>query len=276
MKPGLTVALTLLLAAAPPAHAADWSLRLVAWDSGGFDDPAPEFRGSIQRRELALGYCWKPAEPDRHPQGFRYVHQALLIRSGEPAHNGYLHQFDWRRQARWQQLTGEMTLGVHATSNMFKHADFHRDALIATAAAWLELPAARGSAGLAGDYRFGHFQLYPRWRLPPLALGNTELRLDLPVELSWGAVDGGWRVGLERYGDKWATLDGDRRLQGKLYLREWRLGGRYRLATVWQRLELALGAGVSLGSRVDYHDLQAGARSERLENRWYASVEVRW
>lgn len=142
---------------------------------------------------------------------------------------GYLHQFDWRQQAQWQQFRGELTLGVHGTSNMFKHSDFHRDAIVATGAVGHAFGGGDTRFGLAGDYRFGAFTLYPQLRTA-IPLGRASVQLNLPVAIVLESADRNWQLGLERHGEKWGTLDSDREITDKLYLQEWRLDGRYRLA----------------------------------------------
>ena len=268
----LTV-LGLLLAASPLAAAKDWSVDVLAWEDGGFAGASRQPRENVSRQALQLGYRWESSDTPGY--ALRYQHQTLRVRHGNPAGNGYLHQIDWRQHAQWQQFRAELTLGVHATSNIFKYTDFHRDVIVATGVIGHVFGNGDTSVGLAGDYRFGPFTLYPQWRTA-IALGQTTVWLNLPVEIKLQTADGDWQLGLERYGEKWGTLDSDREITDKLYLQEWRLGGRYRLSLMEDDLALIVGAGISLQTRVHYLDLDAGARRERMEDRLYVSLSLRW
>lgn len=266
-------ALALLLAASPLAAAEDWSIDVLAWEDGGFAGAAPQRQETVSRQALQLGYRWEHAQPAGY--ALRYRHQTLRIRQGSPAHNGYLHQLDWRHSAQWQQFQSELTLGVHGTSNMFKHSEFHRDALVASGAIGFLFGDGASSVALAGDYRFGSFSVYPQWRTA-FALGQATVKLNLPTAIELQAADGDWQLGIKRHGEKWGTLDSTRQVTDKLYLQEWRLGGRYRLSLRAADLALVVGAGMSLHTRVQYLDLDAGVASERLEDRLYLSLGLRW
>ncbi|MFO7552927.1 MAG: hypothetical protein R6W80_16090 [Haliea sp.] len=270
----LLTILGLLLAASPLAAARDWSIDVLAWEDGGFAGGASrEPQENVSRQALQLGYRWE--RPDPAGYALRYKHQTLRVRQGSPAGNGYLHQFDWRQQAQWQQFRGELTVGVHGTSNMFKHTDFHRDAIVATGAVSHAFGSGATRIGLAGDYRFGAFTLYPQWRTA-IPLGQATVRLNLPVAIVLEAKDRNWQLGIERHGEKWGTLDSGRQVTDKLYLQEWRLDGRYRLALREDDLALVVGAGISLQTRVHYLDLDAGSRRERLDDRLYLTLGLRW
>ncbi len=269
----LLTALGLLLATSPLVAAQDWSADVLAWEDGGFAGTSPQLQGNISRQAFQLGFRWE--RPDPAGYALRYKHQALRIRQGSPASNGYLHHLDWRHHAHWQQFRGELILGVHGTSNMFKHSDFHRDALVASGAIGYLLGSGGNSVGLAGDYRFGSFTVYPQWRTA-IALGQATLELNLPVAIELQSTNGSWQLGVERHGEKWGTLDSDRQVTDKLYLQEWRLGGRYRFPFRQGDLALVVGAGISLHTRVHYLDLDAGSRRERMEDRLYASLGLRW
>ncbi|MDO8863761.1 hypothetical protein Q6D67_18875 [Haliea sp. E1-2-M8] len=273
MNPLVLTVLGLLLTASPLAVARDWSVDAIAWEDGGIAGTSTLEHENVSRQALQLGYRWDRADPSAY--ALRYKHQTLRIRQGNPAGNGYLHQLDWRQQTEWQQFQVELTLGVHGTSNMFKYTDFHRDALVATGAIGYRFGSEGTSIGFAGDYRFGSFMLYPQWRTA-IALGQSSLQLNLPVAIALQAADGDWQLGFERYGEKWGTLNSDRQIADKLYLHEWRLSGLYRLSLRQGDLALVVGAGMSLHTRVHYLDLDAGTRRERLEDRLYVSLGLRW
>ncbi len=262
-----------LLILASPAQAGDWFAQGVAWDDGRVTVAGESDR--LQRHELSLGYRWLADDPHDTGTALRYAHQPLRIRAGNPAHNGYLHQLDARQRLARGPLAAEMSLGVHGTSNMFKHGDFHRDALVATGVLWGYLGSGRGEVGLAGDYLFGQFRVYPRWRASFLAAGG-ELRLDLPVAIAWGPASRAWRLAVARHGDKWATLDSERQGRDKLYLNEWRAGGHYRIDSGWGNLSLELGAGLGFDTRIRYRDDMAGRITVRPGDRLFGSLTVRW
>jgi hypothetical protein len=144
----VTAALLLLMLAAPSAHAQNWNLEIKAWESGGFRGVPAGEGDNIQRGELTLAYRWDTEDGYYRQPSLRYVHQPLLVRTGDPPHNGYLHQLDWRREVRWRQLGGEITAGVHGVSNMFKHGDFHRHSLVLSGATWYHLNREGARAGL--------------------------------------------------------------------------------------------------------------------------------
>ena len=75
---------------------------------------------------------------------------------------------------------------------------------------------------------------------------------------------------------KWGTLDSDRDIRNKLYLSEWRLESSYRIDTGWRDVQIELGAGASLDSRVTYRDHHEGRQKVRMENRLYGMVALRW
>lgn len=273
---GRIVLFAVLLLVSTGLRASDWRMSLTQWDDGRLVNERRE-SGAVERRELSLAYRWEAFSSGRRGAGFRYVHQPLLIRAGDPAHNGYLHQLDWRQAASLGHLEGSLTLGVHGTSNQFKHADFHRDSLVVTGSVWYGENNRASRIGLAGDYRFGRFLVYPRWQWRA-ELGGQALIAHLPIAVHIGPADDSnrWRLGIERYGDKWATLDSERELRDALYLSEWRLGGHYRVPLPGRDWQLELGAGVSLATRVRYRDRQLGQQRERLADRIYASLGLHW
>ncbi len=268
----LTLTLTATVTPLETVRAADALVRASRWDATRFADAPPAGTRSIERRQIEAAYG---REWDRHGLQLHYLHDALLIRSGDPGSNGYLHRLDAGYGWEADRLAVDLKAGIHASSNMFKHGRWHPDAVTVSFAGWHELPDRPFSAGVAGDYRFGRFLIYPRLRLP-LELRESSLIVDLPVALTWATNDGRWRVELQRYGDKWATLDPDRRTHAKLYHREWRLTGTLSLPAGLRTSRVEFGAGISLGGRVDYLDRSAGQRSERLKNRLFGQVAVRW
>lgn len=246
--------------------------RITYWEPPGVrNDPLLSER-DIGRRMFEAAYSQRG--PGNRSYG-RYVHQTLLIRGGDPAGNGYLHQIDVGYLWQSGDLTLDVAAGVHATSNMFKHGRWHRNAAAAVFAVHHELANEGIAVGVGGDYRFGRYLIYPRLHLP-ISLGDGSLTVDLPVSAIWESDDSRWRLAAERYGDKWATLDAPRQRHSKLYLSEWRLGGTLGLPAGRLGVRLEIGAGVSINSRVDYLDRSAGRRSVALEDRLFGQVAVRW
>ena len=195
------------------------------------------------------------------------------MRTGSPAHNGYFHQLDVRAERTLFDTSLVVTVGIHGSSNMFKHGDFHGDAAVATFAALHLRPERDTGIGLFGDYRFGRFHLYPRLKFTLDAGQSSELELDLPVAVRWRGAQDRWHAGIERYGEKWGALDASRNVESAFYLSEWRLGVTRR----WQSgggPDWALTAGVSFDTGVRYRDLVAGARDTDLDPAVYLMLEI--
>lgn len=260
-------ALAVLLAA--PAQAGEWSLHLRHWHAADVELPGEPADG-VERQALGLG--WHD-EHDRGRTGVSYLAQPLLIRAGNPGTNGYLHRVDFEHAGELGALQVDAALGVHGSSNIFTHAEFRSEALTGRLDLLYPVDGIPGAVGLAGDYRFGGFHLYPRYAVT-LPAGGTEVVLDLPVGVHWRDAGGRWRVGVERYGDKWATLDTTETVEGKTYLSEWQLIARWRFGPfAGSRVEL--GAGLSFDTEVEYLDLDRGPVEERIEPAPFAFLTIR-
>lgn len=241
--------------------------RIQSWQAA---EPAPALEPdgeTVERNEFFLDYHQK----DRGNR-YSYAHQSILIRQGDPAHNGYFHRLDAEFTRQWFDTRVQVTLGVHGTSNMFRYGDFHGELLVGTLSLRQSLGKQMG-IGFNGDYRFGHFRLYPtlNWQLPPATWGRVVMTL--PVDMRWQSPGRRWELRLFRYGEKWATLDGDRERESAFYLEEWRLeaGWRFSAGAGWR---LALGA--SIDTRVIYDDLQAGEQNTDLATAAYVAVAARF
>lgn len=262
------IATGLLLACnALGAAAGEWSLQLRAWQSEDFNLPGAPAQETERR---AFGAAWH-TEGIGNRTGISYEHQPLLIRTGNPATNGYLHQVDVEHEGHAGPTRYDLALGVHGSSNIFTHAEFGEEALVGRFKVLYPLPRAFDAAGLAGDYRFGEFLVYPRLTAT-IPAGDTEVVVDLPVRLAWRDTGQRWSVALERYGERWATLDTTGTVEGKLYLSEWQLTGRYRL---WRSgdTRLDIGAGVSFDTEARYLDLKRGRVEGDLDSALFTFLE---
>lgn len=243
------------------ADTGQWRASYTDWD-----------KAQPERRAYEVGYRYRDSERLRD---YQYIHQPLLIRTGEPGHNGYFHQFDARRGYALGDLWLEGQVGVHGSSNLFKYQRFHREAYVAT----FRVDWAPGiepfSLGLNGDYRFGGFTVYPRVRLTGELAGAGELVLDLPVGLHWRDASGRWRVGFERYGEKWGTLDSERQVKTATYLQEWRFEAGWQMP-VQGRLSAQVHIGASIDSRFRQYDLAQGWQTLRLGDTTYLGFGFNW
>lgn len=258
----------LLACTALSAGAGEWSMYFRAWQSQDFELPGVPARETERR---AFGAAWHTGS-NRHRTGVSYEHQPLLIRAGDPATNGYLHQVDLEHAGRLGAARYDLALGVHGSSNIFTHAEFREEALVGRFKVLYPLPGAFDATGLAGDYRFGEFLVYPRLTAT-IPAGGTELAFDLPVRLAWRDPGDRWSIALERYGERWATLDTTETVEGKLYLSEWRLTGRYR---VWSSgdTRVDMGVGLSFDTEARYRDLERGRVEGELETALFGFVEI--
>lgn len=256
-----------LAIAAFGAVAGEWSLHLRAWQSEDFALPGAPARETERR---AFGAAWH-TEGNRSRTGISYGHQPLLIRTGDPATNGYLHQVDFEHEGQAGATRYALALGVHGSSNIFTHTEFREEALVGRFKVLYPVPGAFDAVGLAGDYRFGEFLVYPRVTAT-IPAGATELAFDLPVRLAWRDPGNRWSVALERYGERWATLDTTETVEGKLYLSEWQLTGRYRY---WHSgdTRLDIGAGMSLDTEARYRDLERGRVEGELDPALFTFIE---
>lgn len=265
----LRVATGLMLAiAAFGAAAGEWSLELGAWQSRDFELPGETPRNTERR---SLRAAWHTGNGHRRT-GVSYEHQPVLIRSGNPATNGYLHQLDVEHGGQLGPARYGLALGVHGSSNIFTHTEFREETLVGRFKVLYPVPGAFDAVGLAGDYRFGEFLVYPRLTAT-IPAGGTELAFDLPVSLAWRDPADRWSIALERYGERWATLDTTETVEGKLYLSEWRLSGRYR---VWSSGDTGvdMGAGLSLDTEARYLDLERGRVKGELDTALFGFVAI--
>lgn len=262
----LFVALLSLTVAGPATG--QWSLRLQQWQEA--DTALPGLAPDAVERQ-ALGLAWHGSHGNGHT-GVAYLGQPVLIDIGNPATNGYLHQIDVEHQRTVGDTRLVVALGVHGSSNVFTHAEFRRDVLTGRFDV-LHPITERTDVGLAGDYRYGEFLIYPRLRIT-VSLGGNELLLDLPVGVHLGAPDGRWRLGVQRYGDKWATLDTTETVEGKFYLSEWQLTGQVRIGQ-FAGVDVQLGAGLSFDTEARYLDLERGRVKAELDPAAFAFIVFR-
>lgn len=269
------LAASLLLASVGPAAASGWSLRVQHWQSEPFELAGADGRDT-ERHSLRADWHAKHAHGRT---GVVYEYQPLLIRTGTPATNGHLHRLDLTHTTRLGETRMDAALGLHGSSNIFDDGRFllgggelRSEVLVGRFRVMRPIPGPIDAVGLAGDYRFGEFLLYPRIAATT-TLGKGELFLELPVSIGWRDAGGRWRVGLERYGERWATLDATETVEGKLYLDEWRLAGRYRLGR-WRGARLDIGAGLSFDTEARYRDLERGRVKGELETALFGFVKI--
>lgn len=263
-KPNVkTVALFLTVLSFAEASAdADtrWTLRARTWAESTVEEPYLSGERDVGRKEYFVAYRWLTSTSDTEAS---YAHNPILIRAGNPAHNGYFHQLDIQHQHVSENLNFGIKLGVHASSNMFKHGEFHDEALVGRFN--FSYPVIKTFAvGASGDHRFGHFQLYPTLSWSGEFAGGIA-RVRLPTMLQWQSASKRWHVALERYGEKWATLDEARELESAIYLNEWRLQGSWQIPSVWKGINLELGIGCSTHTKLHYRDLVLGSVETKLD-----------
>jgi len=209
--------------------------------------------------------------------GIDYDYQPLRIRTGNPAHNGHLHRLTFGGEWQHRLYRLEAQAGVAGTSNMFKYQDFHSDVLNGRIALFRAInESSRFSLGVGGDHRFGSFRWLPRLRWQQSDEHGLWL-VDLPVLVQWQSPGQLWEFRVERNGDRWATLDKARELEGALYLQEWRTELTYRVYDgrgSWPAVVLGIGA--SVGTRVQYEDLDTGTVDQNLGNTLLASLRLDW
>lgn len=270
-----TLSLALFLLIWPRlAEASEFIIRYHQWEQSELSDIPNDENNELTRNEWYLAARW--GEPEMRST-LSYAHQPLRIRSGEPAHNGYFHQFDFAQKLRFANTLLDAKAGVHGSSNMFKHGDLDQEAVVLTFSALQKLPKLGiDGLGINGDYRFGTFLLYPRLTVTFPILLQTELLLDLPVALLLRDTKGRWQFGLERYGEKWATLDADREVNSKFYLNEWRVAAYWRFVGLLQFATPEIGAGISFDTEVRYLDLAEGTRTESLDPSFFVSVGAKF
>ena len=252
--------------------AAVWGNGFLEWQQWrDYDAPGPATAVepvSRSVRGLRVG--------DRRGLRFVWDYQPLRIRSGQPAHNGHLHRvaLETREERGAWQLYARA--GIHATSNVLKHQDIHSDVWVGRIGLWRDLPGSGGWAlGVRGDHRFGTFQWVPALR-GGFATGYGQLALDLPRMVQWRSPHGRWSLKAARLGEKWGTLDDQRRLESTLRLEEWQLTLSRRFSALYRRLGMELGAGMSLDTRVRYREESGRLIRQTLGDRPFLLVRLRW
>jgi hypothetical protein len=255
------------------AAATEWQLKLTRWHNAELDE-APVGEAAVHRRENFAALRWPLHE--RQILSFQYSYQPVLIRTGEPATNGHMHLVNAGYAYDDGAMRAEVRTGLHVSSNMFKHNDYHGDAWVTTFAVarglrhrWLD------DVGIAGDYRFDGFRIYPTLSRQFDRDGDVGLLVRLPVELALQPGSERWRLRIYRYGEKWGTLDRDRETEARFYLSEWRLEGGWQLPIGGDGLGIGIDAGLSFDTRARYRDLElAGTVTRRLAPSPYAAVHV--
>lgn len=250
----------LLLLPIATVFADPWSLEIQQWRATRFENSRQTDLAGIKRGQFSISYRWSQEQAVARVS---YVHQPVLIRNGDPAHNGYFHQLDLSVRIGRGPTQVELTTGIHGSSNMFKHVDFHREALVSRFSVMHTVSNDTTRIGINGDYRFGHFRLYPRLSILKLWSKDSQLTIDLPVALLWRKHD--WQIGIKRHGEKWAALDSESKSESAFYLNEWRLGVRWQVPMPKDNVTFELGAGISFDSGVRYLDLVRGWQQEDLQ-----------
>lgn len=236
-----------------------------------YDDPGPataEQPVSRSVRGLRVG--------DRDGPRFRWDYQALRIRSGEPAHNGYLHRVALvSRETRgaWQLY---LHAGLHGTSNILKYREPHSDVWVGRLGLWRDIPGGNGWAlGVRGDHRFGRFRWVPALR-GRIALGGGRLLVDLPRAIDWHGPSERWHLSVERLGDKWGALDESREQESTVRVEEWRLTLTRRFRDLYRGVGVELGGGASFDTRVRYREEDGSGVRQTLGDRPFLLVRLRW
>lgn len=237
-----------------------WEFEATRWQEGeisGADQSSDE--SAVTRGNYYLARQWYSGEDKLM---ISYAHQPLLIRLGDPAHNGYLHQLDLETSYNFSKTRIVVGAGIHGSSNMFKYGDFHSEAGVFKFAVLHRFETWDGEAGINGDHQFGNFRIYPRIRFSRQTRHGGEIAFDLPKSVVWQR--GPWQLAIKGYGEKWAALDKEREIQSALYLQEWRVSSRLQL---WRRPNLSAYAefGMSFNTRLEYLDLSSGWQDRRLD-----------
>ena len=271
--PTLVVAITLLLLLVPVAavYASPWSIEIQKWQATQFADARQIDSAAIERRQFGISYHWSRQGADI---GLTYGYQPVLIRDGNPAHNGYFHQLDLSFRLDYGPTQVEFASGIHGSSNMFRRFDFTGNALVSKFSVMQAVRDDSARVGINGDYRFGHFRLYPRVSILKVLSGGGELIIDLPVALRW--QKNLWQVGIKRYGEKWAALDAAEKTRSAFYMNEWRLGVRWQAPISESKVTFELGAGISFDSCVRYLDLVLGWQEKDLESAAYVVLGMKF
>ena len=120
----------------------------------------------------------------------------------------------------------------------------------------------------------GHFHVYPRVSISKILSRGGELTIDVPVGVLWRKHH--WQIGISRYGEKWAALDSEKKVESAFYLSEWRIEGRWQVPESKYKGTLELGAGISLNSRVHYLDLVRGRQEKDLESAIFIVLGIKF
>ena len=270
----LVVLLTTIAALPRVAQASSYGYLLYRqWQPYDWPENGPSVT-EVTRSQRGLG--WR-REGSAGAFGVDYDYQPLRIRTGEPAHNGHLHRLTVGGHWLYRLYRVEMRAGLAGTSNMFKHQAFHNDVVNGRIAVFRAVNASSPlSLGVGGDHRFGSFRWIPRMRWEHVD-DNGRWLVDLPVMLRWESPGELWQLLLQRRGDRWATLDPDRKVESALYLREWRAELRYRIRTARQWWpSVVVGIGASVETRVRYRDLEAGTPDVRLGDALFGTIKLTW
>ncbi|MBW4934141.1 hypothetical protein [Marinobacter sp. F4206] len=272
----IPLAFLLLVALALPRAApasGDFYLMFRQWQPYDWPEDVPSAT-EVTRSQRGLGWHRERSEGD---VGLDYDYQILGIDNGEPAHNGHLHRLMVGGQWQHRLYRVEARAGLAGTSNMFKYQAFHSDIVTGRVAVFRAVSEGSPlSLGVGGDHRFGSFRWLPRVRWEHTGKRGLWLA-DLPVLLRWRSHGERWALRLEREGDRWATLDAARTLEGALYLREWRAELTYRIDPgkgLWPAVVLGIGA--SVNTRLRYQDLNAGTVDRRLGDAIFGSIRLRF
>lgn len=247
------------------ACAGEWQLSAHKWQN----TEQHELDENVERHAYGGAYLW--GEPDNKNK-VTYEHQAILVRAGEPGSNGYFHRLDTTIGHTLGSLQLNVTLGVHASSNMFQKVEFHSEAWVGSYS--VRYPLGKIQVGINGDYRFDNrFRYYPiiasNWTLK----SDVELVMDLPVRIAVQGVNHNWQLSVQRYGDKWAALHNETDIKSATYFGEWQLQGKVRVLQ-GSAYSLYLLAGWSFDSEIRYLDLTQGQLSAALEKCVFAGIEA--
>jgi hypothetical protein len=229
-------------------------------------------REAIKRDQYLVNYRWQGKDQDRQ---IAYAHQPLLIRTGDPAHNGYFHRLDYGVYNQNGNLSIKLTTGLHGSSNMFNHFKFHDDGFVASGQILYELEGCQCEFGFNGDYRFGPFHYYLVLQKQWLFNNGAQLALSAPYALAYLSKDEQWQIGIERYGEKWGALDKSREVESSYFLEEWQVTARYRIVENLYGNELFLRVGLSFDTALRYQDLVAGDREEDIDRAVFVGLEFK-
>lgn len=267
----LAISLLLLTFLTTKVFANPWSIEIQKWNATQFENSRQIDSAAIERGRFSISYDWSHEHADTN---LSYGYQPVLIRSGNPAHNGYFHRLDLGFRLHQGATQIEFTSGIHGSSNMYKHFDFHNEALVSIFSIMRTMSSDAVQIGINGDYRFGHFRLYPRVYISKVLSKAGELTMDFPVALIWRKHH--WQFGITRYGEKWAALDSEREFDSAFYLNEWRLGGRWQVPVSKTKVAFELGAGISFNTRIDYLDLVRGWQEKDLESAVFIDLGMKF